>query len=80
MVDGVCRGVLAVSMEDGTFHRFLANQTILATGGMVEHTFLAHLHILAREMETPWLPELDFPCRTWNSCNFIPRAFMGPDA
>lgn len=33
MVDGVCRGVLAFSIEDGTFHRFLANQTILATGG-----------------------------------------------
>ena len=33
MVDGVCKGVLALSIEDGTFHRFLANQTILATGG-----------------------------------------------
>ncbi|KAL6779575.1 SDH1 [Auxenochlorella protothecoides x Auxenochlorella symbiontica] len=31
--DGVCRGLLALCMEDGTLHRFRAHQTILATGG-----------------------------------------------
>ncbi|PLX38170.1 MAG: succinate dehydrogenase flavoprotein subunit [Hyphomicrobiales bacterium] len=31
--DGVCRGVIALSMEDGTLHRFRAHSTILATGG-----------------------------------------------
>jgi succinate dehydrogenase / fumarate reductase flavoprotein subunit len=30
---GVCRGVLALCMEDGTLHRFRAHSTILATGG-----------------------------------------------
>jgi succinate dehydrogenase / fumarate reductase flavoprotein subunit len=33
MDDGVCRGVVALSMEDGTLHRFRAHKTILATGG-----------------------------------------------
>ncbi|CAG9333245.1 unnamed protein product [Blepharisma stoltei] len=33
MVDGVCRGVMAMSMADGSIHRMRANQTILATGG-----------------------------------------------
>lgn len=33
MDNGVCRGVLAWNKEDGTFHRFRAHQTILATGG-----------------------------------------------
>jgi succinate dehydrogenase / fumarate reductase flavoprotein subunit len=33
MENGVCRGVMALSMEDGTIHRFRAHQTILATGG-----------------------------------------------
>merc|ERR1712137_1411131 len=28
-----CRGVIALNMEDGTFHRFRAHQTILCTGG-----------------------------------------------
>jgi succinate dehydrogenase / fumarate reductase, flavoprotein subunit len=31
--EGVCRGVLAWNLEDGTLHRFRAQMTILATGG-----------------------------------------------
>lgn len=31
--EGVCRGVIALSMEDGTVHSFRAKRTILATGG-----------------------------------------------
>jgi succinate dehydrogenase / fumarate reductase flavoprotein subunit len=31
--DGVCRGVIAMCMEDGSIHRFAAKRTILATGG-----------------------------------------------
>mmetsp|Transcript_26548 Transcript_26548/g.26200 ORF Transcript_26548/g.26200 Transcript_26548/m.26200 type:complete len:508 (+) Transcript_26548:347-1870(+) len=33
MVEGVCRGIMAMSMADGSIHRMRANQTILATGG-----------------------------------------------
>jgi len=33
MVDGKCAGVLCLSMEDGTFHRMFAKNTVLATGG-----------------------------------------------
>jgi succinate dehydrogenase (ubiquinone) flavoprotein subunit len=33
MEDGVCRGVIAYNLEDGTIHRFKALNTILATGG-----------------------------------------------
>lgn len=32
MVDGECRGVTALNMEDGTIHRFRAKNTVLATG------------------------------------------------
>ncbi|MEM9225171.1 MAG: succinate dehydrogenase flavoprotein subunit [Pseudomonadota bacterium] len=31
--DGVCRGVTAWKLDDGTLHRFRAQRTILATGG-----------------------------------------------
>src|SRR3954470_3296698 len=31
--DGRCRGVVALSLEDGSIHRFNAQMTILATGG-----------------------------------------------
>lgn len=31
--EGQCVGVIAIDMEDGTFHRFHTNNTVLATGG-----------------------------------------------
>jgi succinate dehydrogenase / fumarate reductase flavoprotein subunit len=41
MEDGAVRGVMALSMEDGTIHRFLAHKTILATGGYGRAYFTA---------------------------------------
>lgn len=31
--DGICKGILALNLEDGSLHRFQAKNTILATGG-----------------------------------------------
>jgi len=31
--DGVCRGILAWNLDDGTIHRFRANTVVMATGG-----------------------------------------------
>jgi succinate dehydrogenase / fumarate reductase, flavoprotein subunit len=33
MEDGACRGVVALDLNEGRLHRFVANMTILATGG-----------------------------------------------
>ena len=33
MEDGVCRGIMALCLEDGTIHRMRAHETIIATGG-----------------------------------------------
>lgn len=33
MEDGVCRGVMAINMDEGTIHRFQAKMVIMATGG-----------------------------------------------
>lgn len=33
MVNGECRGVIAMCMEDGTIHRFRSHAVVLATGG-----------------------------------------------
>jgi len=33
MEDGICKGVIALCMEDGTLHRFRCHHTVLATGG-----------------------------------------------
>lgn len=39
--DGHCRGVIALKLDDGTLHRFRAQQTILATGGYGRSYFSA---------------------------------------
>lgn len=39
--DGVCRGVMAWCLEDGTLHRFRAHQVVLATGGYGRSYFSA---------------------------------------
>jgi succinate dehydrogenase / fumarate reductase flavoprotein subunit len=31
--EGICRGVVALNMDDGTLHRFRAHEVVLATGG-----------------------------------------------
>ncbi len=41
MQDGACRGVMALSLEDGSIHRFRAHKTILATGGYGRAYFTA---------------------------------------
>lgn len=41
MVNGKCVGVTALSLEDGTLHRFFARNTILATGGFGRAYFSA---------------------------------------
>src|SRR3569833_984886 len=40
---GVCRGVIALRLDDGTLHRFRAQTTSLATGGCgrINHSFTA---------------------------------------
>ncbi len=30
--DGICKGVMAISLEDGNIHRFRSTNTVLATG------------------------------------------------
>ena len=48
MDEGVCRGVMAWNLDDGTIHRFRAHKTVLATGGYGRVYFTgdlgAHLH------------------------------------
>lgn len=41
MVDGECRGVVALNMSDGSIHRIRSNNTVLATGGFGRSYFSA---------------------------------------
>ncbi|KAA8646287.1 uncharacterized protein ATNIH1004_007714 [Aspergillus tanneri] len=82
MVDGVCLGVICLSLEDGTLHRshhrFFARNTVLATRGMGESISPAHPRTLPPAMETPWLHAPVFPTRTWSSSSSILQASTAP--
>lgn len=41
MENGECRGIIAYNQEDGTLHRFFANNTVIATGGFGRAYFSA---------------------------------------
>merc|ERR1719174_348671 len=41
MEDGICKGVIALCLEDGTIHRFNANHTVMAQGGAGKSYFSA---------------------------------------
>jgi succinate dehydrogenase / fumarate reductase flavoprotein subunit len=41
MEDGVCRGVIALNMDDGSIHRYRAQAVVLATGGYGKAYFSA---------------------------------------
>jgi succinate dehydrogenase / fumarate reductase, flavoprotein subunit len=41
MENGACRGVIAMALEDGSIHRFVAHKTVLATGGYGRAYFTA---------------------------------------
>jgi hypothetical protein len=53
--DGTCRGVMAICMEDGTFHRFRAHNTVLATGGELDpHNTLEKFPYLTAPSGLQW--------------------------
>ena len=69
--EGRCCGVLALCMEDGTLHRFRAQKTVLATGGMVVSTSHVLLHIHVQVMVTRWFYVLVCLCRIWSLSSSI---------
>ena len=74
--EGRCRGVVALSMQDGTLHRFRAHQVILATGGYGRAYFSLHFGPYLHRRRQPWCSAPAFPSRTWSSCSSIRPASM----
>jgi succinate dehydrogenase/fumarate reductase flavoprotein subunit len=64
--NGACCGVMAWCLEDGTLHRFRAQQVVLATGGMRGSISFARAPTPARATVMPWRSELDYHLKTWN--------------
>src|SRR5207248_865930 len=78
--EGVCRGVVALRLDDGTIHRFRAKMTMLATGGYGAPTSPAHRRTSAPATATPWCCAPACRCRTWNSSSSIRPASTAPAA
>ena len=77
--DGICQGIIAWNLDDGTLHRFNAKMVVLATGVMEEHIFLRHPRIPALVTGMEWLQDKDYLSKTWNLYNFTLLGFMGLD-
>ena len=68
--------VLALSIEDGSLHRFIAKMTILATGGYGRIFQSSTSAIFVPEMGRVLLYALVFLYQIWNLFNFIQQVFM----
>ena len=81
MDDGVCRGVLAWRLDDGSVHLFRAQLVVLATGGGGRAYFStdagAYLH---RRRLCNGLARRDYRSRTWSSCSSTRPASTAPAA
>ena len=73
--DGVCQGLLAWKLADGTIHRFSAKMVVLATGGYGRAYFSAtSAHTCTGDGSAAWWRGKGCHCRTWSSCSSTPPA------
>ena len=76
--DGICQGVLAWKLDDGTLHRFNAKMTVLATGGYGRAYFSAtSAHTCTGDGGGHGGAAGAAACRTWSSCSSIPTGIYG---
>ena len=77
MEDGACRGVVAMSMEDGSIHRFRAHETILATGGYGRAYFSATSAHTCTGDGNAMVLRAGLPCQDMEFVQFHPTGIYG---
>jgi succinate dehydrogenase / fumarate reductase flavoprotein subunit len=77
MDGGVCRGVVAMCMEDGSIHRFRAHQTILATGGYGRAYFSATSAHTCTGDGNAMVLRAGLPCQDMEFVQFHPTGIYG---
>jgi succinate dehydrogenase / fumarate reductase flavoprotein subunit len=77
MENGVCRGVVAMCMEDGAIHRFRAHQTILATGGYGRAYFSATSAHTCTGDGNAMVLRAGLPCQDMEFVQFHPTGIYG---
>ena len=77
MENGACRGVIALNMEDGTVHRFRAQQTVLATGGYGRAYFSATSAHTCTGDGNAMVLRAGLPCQDMEFVQFHPTGIYG---
>eukprot|EP00760_Papus_ankaliazontas_P024346 PhM_4_TR2254/c0_g1_i1/m.78350/K00234/SDHA, SDH1; succinate dehydrogenase (ubiquinone) flavoprotein subunit len=74
----VCRGVMAMSIDDGTIHRFRSKYTILATGGYGRAYFTCTSAKSCTGDGTAMVARAGLPCEDMEFVQFHPTGIYGP--
>lgn len=78
MHDGMCHGVIAMSIEDGTIHRFRSKYTVLATGGFGRCWFSTTSAKACTGDGTAMLARAGLPSSDLEFVQFHPTGIYGP--
>ena len=77
MDDGVCRGVIAWNLEDGTIHVFRAHEVVLATGGFGRAYFSCTSAHTCTGDGTAMVLRAGLPCQDMEFTQFHPTGIYG---
>jgi len=77
MEDGECRGVMALSLNDGTLHRFRAHKTVLATGGYGRAYFSCTSAHTCTGDGNAMVTRAGLPCQDLEFVQFHPTGIYG---
>lgn len=75
--DGVCRGAIALCLDDGSVHRFRANSTVLATGGYGRAYFSCTSAYTCTGDGTAMVSRQNLPCQDMEFVQFHPTGIYG---
>jgi succinate dehydrogenase (ubiquinone) flavoprotein subunit len=78
MEDGECRGCVALSLEDGTLHRFRSKYTVIATGGYGRAWFCCTSARSCSGDGTALAALAGIPCEDMEFVQFHPTGVYGP--
>ncbi|XP_049586342.1 succinate dehydrogenase [ubiquinone] flavoprotein subunit, mitochondrial [Syngnathus scovelli] len=77
MEDGECKGVIALCMEDGSIHRFRAQNTVIATGGYGRTYFSCTSAHTSTGDGNAMVTRAGLPCQDLEFVQFHPTGIYG---
>ncbi|KAK9885187.1 hypothetical protein WA026_010694 [Henosepilachna vigintioctopunctata] len=77
MENGVCKGVIALNLDDGTLHRFKCNNTVLACGGYGRAYFSCTSAHTCTGDGTAMVSRAGLPCQDLEFVQFHPTGIYG---